>query len=655
MGAPIAEYFAGIHPKDRGRIEEAVDRAIATGEKYVQEYRLLQKDGMVRWVEARGECLYGKDGKPLRFPGAVVDITDRKQAEVAVRRSEERQRAALQIGTVGVLFFNLDGEITDANDALLRMVGYNRDELAAGLLRWDRLTPPEFMAASLRCISELEATGQSTPYEKQYFRKDGSRIWLLFAARMLDGREAVEFAIDITERKQTEDALRESDERLRALLTQTAGGISQTDLTGRYIFVNQRFCDMVGYREDELTGMRMQDITHPDDVSGNLRLSRRMIETGASFEVEKRFKRKDGTFAWASVSVAPIRNAAGQVHQAAAVAIDIAERKHAEEIEHRIAAIIESSDDAIVSTNLDDVITSWNGGAERLYGYRAEEMIGRPLTSLLPDDRQDEGRRILELIRRDEHVRSYETVRRHKDGNPVEVSLTVSPIRDAHGRIVGSSKIARDISERRRAERIQRTLVHELNHRVKNILATIQAIARQTFPSGQGDDEARRTFDARLFALSKAHDLLTRTDWGGAELSEVVAEVIAPYHREWFEIDGPDVRLTPRTALALALAMHELATNAAKYGALSVPTGRVAITWAVRAGDPRYLTFRWQERGGPLVVPPSHKGFGSRLIERSLAMELAGVVQITYDPAGVVCDVTAPLSDGPDTGSAEAA
>jgi len=157
--------------------------------------------------------------------------------------------------------------------------------------------------------------------------------------------------------------------------------------------------------------------------------------------------------------------------------------------------------------------------------------------------------------------------------------------------------------------------------------------------------DAGQAVPARLLALSNAHDLLTRENWDGAELSQVVAEALGPYRREQIAIEGPEVRLLPRVALALTLALHELATNAAKYGAFSVPSGRVAITWGVRPGDPPHLIFRWEEHGGPLVAPPQQKGFGSRLIERSLALELAGKVQLTYDPAGVVCEVDAPLAN----------
>ena len=254
---------------------------------------------------------------------------------------------------------------------------------------------------------------------------------------------------------------------------------------------------------------------------------------------------------------------------------------------------------------------------------------------------------IFEQIRRGQRVEPHDTKRRRKDGSLVDVSLTVSPIRDEHDRIIGASKIARDITERKEAERLQRVLMGELKHRVKNVLATIQAIARQTF--GNDNKAAREAFDARLLSMSRAHDLLTRDSWDGAELSAVVTEAIAPYHREHFEVSGPEVRLPPRVALALSLALHELGTNAGKYGALSVPTGRVTVSWRISPAPSPHLELRWQEQGGPTVVPPTRRGFGSRLIERVLAMELNGKVEIAYPPAGVVCDVSAPFDLGWDT------
>jgi PAS domain S-box-containing protein len=309
----------------------------------------------------------------------------------------------------------------------------------------------------------------------------------------------------------------------------------------------------------------------------------------------------------------------------------------------RLASIILSSDDAILSTELDMRIASWNWGAERLYGYTAEEAVGKPVTLIVPEDRLDEEAAIIARISRGERVEPHETKRRHKDGRLIDVLLTVSPVHDEQGKIVGASKIAHDISARKEAERLQRVLMGELKHRIKNIIATVQAIARQTLGSDEAMRPAREAFAARLHSLARAHDLLTRESWDGADLGEVVNETLLPYQHDRFEIDGPRQRLSPRVVLAMSLALHELATNAAKYGALSVPSGRVSIGWTVDAGNDGRLELTWQEHGGPKVAAPNRRGFGSRLIEDVLAAELQGTVEILYEPQGLLCKVSAPM------------
>ena len=207
----------------------------------------------------------------------------------------------------------------------------------------------------------------------------------------------------------------------------------------------------------------------------------------------------------------------------------------------------------------------------------------------------------------------------------------------------------REITERRQAEQHRELLINELNHRVKNTLATVQSVAAQTLRNSAVEKEARETFDARLIALSQAHDLLTSENWDSTSLGPVVAMALRPYRidrEDRFEIAGPEIRLAPKTALTMAMGLHELATNAVKYGALSNPTGMVSIRWEVDDGDagPR-LRLEWAERGGPPVAPPGRKGFGSRLIERGLAAELGGNVEIDFRPEGIVCSVQAPLPD----------
>jgi len=231
------------------------------------------------------------------------------------------------------------------------------------------------------------------------------------------------------------------------------------------------------------------------------------------------------------------------------------------------------------------------------------------------------------------------------DGGYRTLLTSATGLRDDKGRIVGAVSVSLDITDRERAEEQRRLLVHELNHRVKNTLATVQAIAVQTLRGAASTTEASKALTERLMALAKAHDALTRESWEGAELHEIVEAATDPYGgRNRFAVAGPSVWLSPALSLSLALSLHELATNAAKYGALSTAAGAVAITWEVvdRSMDAR-LKLRWIERGGPPVRPPTRRGFGSRLIERSLAAENGGSATIEYPPEGVVCVMEAPI------------
>ncbi|WP_431322859.1 PAS domain S-box protein [Rhizobium sp. YTU87027] len=451
---------------------------------------------------------------------------------------------------------------------------------------------------------------------------------------------------ETTERVRSETALRESEERFRAIFSQSAAGICQSDLAGRLLLVNRRFCEIIGYSEAELLKMRVQDITFPRDLDDYVHAFRTMLQTGQSFEIEKRYVRKDGSLVWVANSISPMRDANGDIRQAAAVVVDITERKRAQEVERRLAAIIASSDDAILGTDLNMRITSWNSGAEKLYGYSAEEAIGHSVVLLVPDDRIEEEPAIIRQVSAGLKVDPYETKRRRKDGRLVDVLLSVSPIFDPYGRIVGASKIAHDISARKEAERLQTVLVGELNHRVKNVLATVMAIARQTLGREKANRAGVDAFEARLALMSRAHDLLTHGNWERAELETVVRQALSPYQPDRFSISGPSIQLAPRAVVSISLALHELATNAAKYGALSAAGGHVSIEWSFEGDDPARLRLQWRETGGPSVAQPSRKGFGSRLIENLLAAELKGDVTIIYDPAGVICLVDAPVGGG---------
>jgi two-component system, chemotaxis family, CheB/CheR fusion protein len=336
-----------------------------------------------------------------RIGGVVVtfvDITERKRSEEAIRQSEERLRRVLETDTVGVLFFDEAGTLIDANGAFLRMTGYTRSEVEARQLSWRLMTPPEWMDVSAEEMRKLKETGRIGPYEKEYFRKDGSRSWMLFVGSKLDDGTLVEYCIDISDRK--------------------------------------------------------------------------------------------------------------------------------------------------------------------------------------------------------------------------------------------------------RAEEERELLARELSHRVKNTLAVVQALALQTDGQAHSIDTYRQAFVGRLQALARAHDLLLEAQWRGADLRHLVEQAVAAYrvdHPEVVEVEGPSVVITAKQALGLNLVLHELGTNAAKYGALSRPEGRVCVSWLIEEASGRRVRLRWLERHGPTVAPPAEKRFGTRLIERACSYELEGAAELNFAPEGLSCELDFPL------------
>ncbi|MGC2076260.1 MAG: PAS domain S-box protein [Xanthobacteraceae bacterium] len=304
----------------------------------------------------------------------------------------------------------------------------------------------------------------------------------------------------------------------------------------------------------------------------------------------------------------------------------------------RLASIVESSNDAIITMNLDGVISSWNQSAERLFGYTTEEVVGKPITIYIPPERHNEEPTILARLRRGERIDHYETVRQRKDGSAIDISLTVSPIKNVEGRIIGASKIARDITERKRNDEHIAILAREAEHRAKNIQATVQA----TVNLSQADtaDGLKRAVEGRIRALANVHALFVKSRWSGAELSNIVTQEFAPYLREGearIQIDGPHVLLPPNAAQAIAITLHELATNAAKYGSLSVAEGQVEVTWA-RMTDGR-LIVHWTESGGPPTRKPTRAGFGTRVVERMIREQLKGEMHLDWRTEGLACEI----------------
>src|SRR5579872_590954 len=324
----------------------------------------------------------------------------------------------------------------------------------------------------------------------------------------------------------------------------------------------------------------------------------------------------------------------------------------ADEAQQFLAAIVECSEDAIYSMNLDGNITSWNGGCERLFGYTAEEAIGRPVNMIHARDRPDAELDILSRVRGGEKIDHYETLRRHKDGRLVDVSLSVSAIRGPDGAIIGASKVARDITERKRAAEQQTLLLGEMRHRVKNLSAVIEALARQSRPRNEpAVDAFVDAFMGRVRALLSTGELLLASPRRNVELKELFEKIILPFvdpkRAERIVLKGPAVVVPERTAGNLALAMHELATNAVKYGALKGPVGKVHVTWSLTPANERSrIEIDWRESGGKTITnKPERSGFGSRVIATALAGETDGASEMHFERDGLHCRLQFTLSD----------
>jgi len=364
--------------------------------------------------------------------------------------------------------------------------------------------------------------------------------------------------------------------------------------------------------------------------------------------VEAIAERPDGTRVRFRPYPTPLREPSGALIGAINLLMDITEEHDAHLESERLAAIVLSSDDAIISKTLEGRITSWNAGARRIFGYEASEMIGQSIFRIIPPELQGEEYEILARLQRGERIDHYETVRVAKDGRRIDVSLTVSPLHDRSGKVIGASKVGRDITDRKRAEKLQRVLTEELSHRVKNTLATVQAIASQSLMRAKSSGDFVSGFAGRLQALANAHTLLTRTQMQGADVMALVGEqvLIGAANGDKISCSGPSLMLDPQTAVHLALVLHELATNARKYGSLSVPSGRLSVTWEMRSNGGCSLLLSWKESDGPEVSAPRTHGFGRALIDQTVRSH-GGRTSVHYRRDGLRWEIELPLPAQP--------
>jgi PAS domain S-box-containing protein len=411
--------------------------------------------------------------------------------------------------------------------------------------------------------------------------------------------------------------------------------------TPRLLDPAQRFCG--SFRVESLEG----EFIPPDQTP-----MARAVLRGETFDAAEAVVQNPDGHRWvARVNIAPLRDPEGQVVGAINCFQDVTrefEMRHALERQQRTfdLAMIASQMGTWRYT-LADNICVYDENAQRLYGLTEAAFLHDEegvKDKFHPDDMELMWSRVEKALDPNGDGR-YDVEYRVKQLDGSWRWLSAWGLVEFEGQGEAKKPVAiagasRDLTQLRQAEDLQRLLVNELNHRVKNTLATVQSVASQTLRGARDLPSARAAIDARITSLARAHDLLTARNWSGADLREVVSRALQPFAPGQLAISGPSLEVSPKHALALSMALHELATNAAKYGALSAPDGAVDVRWTVEDAE---LRLSWRERGGPPVSPPTHRGFGSRLLEQGLFRELGGQTQMTYAAEGVCCEIAAPL------------
>jgi PAS domain S-box-containing protein len=697
------------HPEDVERVTHAIQTAVATGADYDVEYRVLRPDGTVGHVLARGHAIY-EDGRPVRMVGVTLDITERERAREALECSDRRQKFLLALNDRLRLIEDPAAVMATASAMIgqhftINRVGYGEvdptRQVVAVERDWTDGTIPSvagrhmLAAFGAAAIAELEqgrtlrvedvrsdprtadpmvaaayAAIQTRAVLAVPLIKNGRLAAVLFlhasrprawsneeSALVEDVAERTRSAV---ERARAESDLRRSEQRLR--LSQEAGGVGlwDWDLASGEIHWSGKLQDILGVaageRGDLLTWI---EIVHRDDRALADEAANRAIAGERPLDVEFRVVRPcDGQVVWLASRGEVVHGSDGAPERLVGVNFDVTARRHAEqslrESEERLRLAQRAARIGTFDWHLPTGRVTWTPEEERLFGLEPgtfEGTIEGWRSRIHPDDRASvEGALAAAMANRDREVDfAFRNVLpdgsvRHVGGSgAILYAPDGSPLR-----VVG---VNIDVTERVVAQTRQNLLIRELHHRVKNTLATVQAIVGSTARSASSIDEFYQAFVGRIVSLAQTHNLLTEDFWQKASLEQLLKNELGPYEDgsgARVVLDGADVDLPSEAAVPIGMAIHELTTNAVKHGAFAAPGGRIAVAWNVVPENSRpVLRFTWTERGGPPVRPPARQGFGSRLLQRVLGSQLQADVHMEFDPEGLRFAMAMPLAPEP--------
>jgi PAS domain S-box-containing protein len=650
-----ADWRTRVHPDDLPVLDAHLQETLAGRRSEHQcEYRILRPDADIRWIESRARICYDHEGVPQRIVGANIDVTERKKAEAAIRESETLLADALAAGQV--IAFEWD-TVTRKSKRSGRAAFIFEEECASGRAcdAFFKHIHPEDREDFKAAIRNLSPDNPSYALTFRFCCTDGRQVWLEETAKGEFDAAGKLLRIkgltrDITERKQAEEGLQKSERKFRELLGALPAAIYVTDAAGRITYCNPHAIALWGVRpgfgKDRVSDLcRLYHVDGtpmaPADCPTEIALKQGRVPQDLEFVLE----RHDGARIPIIPYPTPLCDGKGAIVGVINMIVDISKRKQAElALAERNVQLALAGKAALVgsySYSFDADVMHVSEGYAAVHGLpegTVETTRSAWRLRAHPEDRArvDEVQQQALRERREEYAIEYRIVRAGGEVRWIESrSFIVYGRNGRPQRVVG---VNIDVTERRRNDEHQRMLAAELDHRVKNILATVSAVAAHTLDTSSSMHHFVAALDGRIRSMASTHELSSGRRWRGLPLQELVRCQLAPYAtNKNTDIRGPDVLLRTEAGEAVALALHELATNAAKYGALSSRDGRVSVwwRWPVDGDGPGHLAIDWREAGGPLVQTPRRSSYGTSVITNLVPYELGGTAELAFAAEGV--------------------
>ncbi|MBZ6076364.1 PAS domain-containing protein [Microvirga puerhi] len=693
------------HPADVERIEQAVAYALATKTDYHIEHRVLRPDGRIGRILVKGRAYYEGD-KPVRMVGVTQDLSERDRIREEAQQAQRRQEFLLKLNDQ-LRSFQDPSDIMEATaqslGRLLKVdsVGYGeydktRDvvmverEWSRGMIsnegrsyRFSDLPPwvvedlergRTIAIADVKGDPRLDEPPIQTFYATMNVRtmmtvpllNQGKLTALLYISSSEPQAwtdEDISLVEDVAkrtwiaiEKARAENGLRETQARFEIIAESLPAlvWILRSDLNLTY--TNERWVAYSGLPAEQALGRSWMNAIHPDDLAKIVEDVEDLIRTESHYETEARYRSTDGVYRWHLIRAAPVRNAKGEFTGWVGTSVDIHDLKETEKAlrisEERLSLAQRAAGIGVFDWDVPSGKVTWTPEQERLFGVESGTFKGDFAAweeRVFPEDLGTTNKLIQEALgRRDPEVNLTYRIRR-PDGSAHHIDTLALFFYDADGKPLRMVGVNLDITRYKQAEHRQQLLIRELHHRVKNTLATVQAIVGSTARTASNIEEFYQGFVGRIVSLARTHNVLTEDYWQKASLEELIRTELGPYEdeaRNRVSVEGPSVELPSEAAVPIGMALHELTTNAAKHGALSAFGGQVDVKWTVEKQKGKsILSFSWTERGGPRVIEPNRQGFGTRLLQRVLTAQLNADVQMEYDEAGLRFHMTLPIPD----------